>query len=318
MLLGYSIPLLWCFHQTVLAQDDEFPGKIDCFSFSGASFSNNTQCPGSRICCQTADYCDSNRFCRQNNQIVIPTCAIFPWDDSCARICKYGKCLIYPSWKGVGRCGRVEYCTDSRCFQQTDPGTGFLPRAVECSDGSFCCDNDPACCAESRGIVLNGLGAVVSTHSGTATTSSTPTASSPDSSLATTTTSSTAPTDSTTNTAPNSSGTSSPNDSGVEKSTSSSGLSSGAKAGIGIGVTAVVLIIAVLSVLLMRSRRRNALSRQGGIGAVPPTDSNQHLQYSSMYSDRTSGPSELGGISTNRPKEAHKIHELPDQRNSMI
>lgn len=29
-------------------------------------------------------------------------------------------------------------------------GTGFLPRVVTCSDGSFCCDNDPTCCAENR------------------------------------------------------------------------------------------------------------------------------------------------------------------------
>ena len=70
--------------------DEEFPGKISCYSFDGVAFSNNTQCPGSRVCCQTSDLCDPNRFCLANNQIVVPTCSIFPWDETCANICQYG------------------------------------------------------------------------------------------------------------------------------------------------------------------------------------------------------------------------------------
>jgi len=87
--LGIHTLLLWAAFQSVLAQDDEFPGKIDCYSWTGQIFQNNTQCSGSRICCQTADFCDPNRFCVQNGQHVVPACAVFPWSD-CANICQYG------------------------------------------------------------------------------------------------------------------------------------------------------------------------------------------------------------------------------------
>lgn len=42
-------------------------------------------------------------------------------------------------------------------------GTSFLPRVVQCSDGSYCCDNEPACCLNHTGVVLNGNGVVVTT-----------------------------------------------------------------------------------------------------------------------------------------------------------
>ena len=90
LLLKYQIILLWFSLELVLTQDDEYPGKIDCYSWTGQVFPNNTQCPGSRICCQTADLCDPNRFCLQNSQIIVPACAVFPWDN-CANICQYGR-----------------------------------------------------------------------------------------------------------------------------------------------------------------------------------------------------------------------------------
>ena len=30
-----------------------------------------------------------------------------------------------------------------------------LPTVDVCSDGSFCCDNDPGCCAAGRGAVMD-------------------------------------------------------------------------------------------------------------------------------------------------------------------
>lgn len=88
VLLSRLALLVWSLLGFTLAQD-KYPGKIDCYSFAGRVFSNNTQCPGFQVCCRTADLCSPNRFCLQNNQIVVPACATFPWSN-CANICQYG------------------------------------------------------------------------------------------------------------------------------------------------------------------------------------------------------------------------------------
>lgn len=212
---------------TVNAQttDDEFPGKITCYGFEGREFKNNTQCPGSHICCQTSDGCDPNRFCRGNGQIIVPACSTYPWDN-CANICKYGKAFL------VTKMCNMQF----GLRKQLDPGTGFLPRAVECDDGSFCCDNDPRCCTENRGIVLNGLRAIVTTNPGLTSTSTTASATSTTADAAATTT-----TQSTTS----------------ESQAHEDTLSTGAKAGIGIGAVAVFALL-LIAFLLIRRRKRKA------------------------------------------------------------
>ncbi|KIW51683.1 hypothetical protein PV05_10382 [Exophiala xenobiotica] len=267
--------LLWAAFRDVLAQDDEFQGKIDCYGWTGQVFSNNTQCSGSRICCQTADLCDPNRFCVQNGQHVVPACAVFPWSE-CSNICQY------------------------------EPGTGFLPRAVECDDGSFCCDNDPSCCSEDRGIVLNGLGAIVSTHSPTPSTTSSTSTTAP---LSTTSLSS----PSLTQTTPTSTATQAGDSSGSAP-TSSSGLSTAAKAGIGIAVAVTAILIMTLAALLVRYRRR--LGRQANTSQplIPQILSNKSQSYPQSalpYSDQLSRPSELEGI---KPKTGSEVHELPGRQ----
>jgi len=115
-------------------------------------------------------------------------------------------------------------------------GTGYLPRVIQCSDGSWCCDNEPACCADHEGIVLNGLGAIVSTDSGNPSTSSSV-----------------------------SSASSSPSATVISGSASTlstkGGLTTGADAGLGVGVAVVAIVLAAVAYLLWkrsskRSRRR--------------------------------------------------------------
>ena len=65
-------------------------GKVTCYSWTGQPFDNNTICPGSDICCNTADLCNPNRFCQAHNQTIVPACAVFPWNN-CANICQYGR-----------------------------------------------------------------------------------------------------------------------------------------------------------------------------------------------------------------------------------
>ncbi|KAI9794349.1 MAG: hypothetical protein M1816_005418 [Peltula sp. TS41687] len=116
--------------------------KINCYDYAGYRFGNNTQCPGSRVCCLTASECTPNRMCNKTGTLINPPCSTWPWNDSCSRICQYGN------------------------------RDGFLPRIAHCADGSYCCDNDPACCSEGRGIVMDGLGGVARTQSGTSTSTS--------------------------------------------------------------------------------------------------------------------------------------------------
>lgn len=87
--LALHSSLIWTTIGIAFAQDNP-PGKIDCYGWAGNAISNNTQCPGSNTCCLITDYCDPNRFCRQDKQIIIPPCAVTPWSD-CANICQYGE-----------------------------------------------------------------------------------------------------------------------------------------------------------------------------------------------------------------------------------
>jgi hypothetical protein len=68
--------------------------NITCYDWNGNGYGNNTQCPGSNICCNTANLCNENRFCIENNQTIVPTCAVYPWSD-CSNICQYGTFNVF-------------------------------------------------------------------------------------------------------------------------------------------------------------------------------------------------------------------------------
>jgi hypothetical protein len=143
-----------------------------------------------------------------------------------------------------------------------DPGTGFLPRAANCTDGSFCCDNDPSCCAENRGIFLNGLGAIVSTDREVVSTSS-----SSSTAVGVVTVTDTPSQAETLNSAMSTA--TSAADTG-DNTPSSSSLSTSAKVGIAVGAVAGVIMVVCLVVLLMR-RRRARHKQTEGLEKVPRT-----------------------------------------------
>ena len=66
--------------------------SVSCFDWNGSAFANNTQCPDSLTCCNTASQCLPNRMCIGSEVLIRPTCAVYPWDNqTCAQICQYGK-----------------------------------------------------------------------------------------------------------------------------------------------------------------------------------------------------------------------------------
>ena len=136
-------------------------------------------------------------------------------------------------------------------------GTGYLPRVIQCSDGSWCCDNEPACCADHEGIVLNGLGAIVSTDSGNPSTSSSVSSAS---SLSTTSTSSTARTTSSMGTTASSSPSATAISGSASTLSSKGGLTTGADAGLGVGLAVVAIVLAAVAYLLWK--RSSKRSRQ--------------------------------------------------------
>ena len=145
-----------------------------------------------------------------------------------------------------------------------DTTTGFLPRVVICSDGSFCCDDEPDCCQQNRGIVLNGLGAIVSTDSGPTNTSSIASSSiGPTSVITTSATAAATPATSATTSASATSTSSTVSSTAPLKpsQTSDSGLSESSKIGVSVTLPLVALAAAVI-LSIWFYRRRSRLHRQ--------------------------------------------------------
>ncbi|KAL2019029.1 hypothetical protein VTK56DRAFT_10133 [Thermocarpiscus australiensis] len=119
---------------------------IDCYRFDGVVSPNNTRCPNSNACCGPRATCLSNRLCANPgdgpNLWVRGPCAVKGWDDSCAQVC------LYNETRG-----------------------GIFPRVVSCADGSLCCDEDPQCCQDGRGVFLDESGNRASARATAATTS---------------------------------------------------------------------------------------------------------------------------------------------------
>lgn len=172
---------------------------------------------------------------------------------------------------------------------------------------------DPKCCAENRGIILNGLGAIVSTDDGIISTS-TSTSMSTSTSSATTSSTPTAGITSTLNTAASSPllATSTPLKSPLPQlGASSTGLTFNAKVGIGIGAAGAVAILAAVTFAVWYRRRRpqNAKARPmtmlyrhelGHSEAVPTSFSKPYTQQ--LYSH----PVE-------KPAAGSELREMPGQ-----
>lgn len=68
---------------------------IVCYGYNGASYVNNTKCPGSNACCGYEATCVSNRLCHNpgdaEGTYVRGPCANDVWDSTCAQVCLYSK-----------------------------------------------------------------------------------------------------------------------------------------------------------------------------------------------------------------------------------
>ncbi|KAK0711835.1 hypothetical protein B0H67DRAFT_443239, partial [Lasiosphaeris hirsuta] len=210
-----------------------------CFGLSGSAYTNNSRCPGSNACCGVGATCLSNRLCHNPNDgpelWVRGPCAVSPWDDSCGQICLYN---------------------------ETEFGNGVLPRVVPCNDGSLCCNKDPQCCQDGRGIFLDENGNVVKARVTAATTSYPPSGTGTERftltpSTSTTSTSASSPPSSSPTTgtnSPASSQSSNPNNATTAEPENTAGL----KVGLGVGIPLAIIASGGLVYFLLRRRKTKA------------------------------------------------------------
>ncbi|KAK3302740.1 uncharacterized protein B0T15DRAFT_313890 [Chaetomium strumarium] len=220
---------------------------IDCYRWDGAVSPNNTKCPNSNACCGPKATCLSNRLCANPgdspNLWIRGPCAVKGWDDGCAQICKY-----------------IEE-------------KGLFPRVVPCADGSLCCNNDPQCCQNGKGIFLDESGEVASAKATAATTTypvvsgglsrTTLTPSTSTTSTSTTTTSSSSSSDASTtsttlsNAAATTASSATPTPT-PESTSDDDDANTGLKVGLGLGIPLAVIVGALLAYLFFRRRARHA------------------------------------------------------------
>ncbi|KAK4188572.1 hypothetical protein QBC35DRAFT_382313 [Podospora australis] len=246
---------------------------ITCFGVSGLAYEDNTLCPGSNACCGREATCLSNRLCHNPNDPedtwVRGPCAIKGWDDSCGQICLYNE-------------------TANR----------ILPRVTECRDGSLCCNNDPQCCQDGRGVFLDESGNVAQRRATAATTSFPPFQGTGTRRTTMPVSTGSSTSFSTTNTA--TSATSSSTTTGVPAESSSSGESSaGLKVGLGLGIPLAVLITGILAWVFFR-RRKNALAKDGDDMTEVTAHNYSGYNYTGFhepppYQHQQHGPVEIGG-----------------------
>lgn len=235
---------------TLFATD--YSSALSCFSYDGFSYPDQQICPGTSQCCGITANCTENRLCSNvggsAGTFVRGPCAVHPWDPAvCATICLYGlSCL--PSLT------RVNYKADVNGLSDESPQGGVFPRATVCTDGSYCCNNDSACCAKGNGVFLDRAGNIIATSAiapttTTQTTLSTGTASSSSVSTTSFSTISTIPAIASSSTIPAPTST---------LSNPSTSLSHGAIVGLGVGVSfgaIITLVLAVIAWVLWKRRK---------------------------------------------------------------
>lgn len=164
-LAAFHLLFVWLSCQGAHAESEA--DQITCFYYDGAPAENNTICPGSNACCGYQATCLSNRLCHNPTDIdglyVRGPCAIDGWDSSCAQICLYGRChpdisfgIVYIHW-ALSLFPR--FLTFYFAFF-IDETTGVFPRATQCDDGSWCCNNNAECCDQGAGVFLDATGGI--------------------------------------------------------------------------------------------------------------------------------------------------------------
>ncbi len=144
---------------------------------------------------------------------------------------------------------------------ETESGGGVLPRVTPCADGSLCCNNDPGCCSNGRGVFLDENGNKVNARATAATTSYPPLGTGTGrftltpSTSTTSTTSSTSTTETVAGTSGSGPGTTAPvEDGAVVGGGSARGDDMGMKIGLGVGIPVGVLAVAGMGFLLFKRR----------------------------------------------------------------
>ncbi|KAI7775315.1 hypothetical protein LA080_007032 [Diaporthe eres] len=229
LLLSLVLFFILCEHQI---RADGTVGIV-CYGYDGASYVNNTKCPGSNACCGYEATCVSNRLCHNpgdaEGTYVRGPCANDVWDSTCA-----------------------QFPTDETLL------SGFLPRVSQCSDGSWCCSYDATCCSGGRGVFLDSDGNSA-TAEGTATTSYPPVSgtglirytesasTSTSSTISASTTSSGSITSSSVGTLATTSATSATDISPTSGSSSDDDDDSGTKVGLGVGIGLGIPLAAIVA-----------------------------------------------------------------------
>ncbi|KAK3357909.1 hypothetical protein B0T25DRAFT_451277 [Lasiosphaeria hispida] len=258
---------------------------IVCFGLSGGAYTNNSRCPGSNACCGVGATCLSNRLCHNPNDgpelWVRGPCAVSPWDDSCGQICLYN---------------------------ETEFGNGVLPRVVPCNDGSLCCNQDPQCCQDRRGVFLDENGNVVKARVTAATTSYPPSGTgterftlTPLTSTTSTSTTSASSTPSSSTTGANSpanSQASNPNNTTTAEPENTAGL----KVGLGVGIPLAVLASGGLVYFLLRRRKTKADSMTHELAGGDSMSQYQDSRHDNGYGAPPPGPPSEMYSATTPPK----------------
>ena len=187
----------------------------------------------------------------------------------------------------------------------TDNSDGYLPRVNICSDGSYCCDNDPYCCVDKAGLFLSKNGEVIGYANQTTTTSAS----------AKSTATSTSSTSSTSSLA---SATSSATQTSTSDSNTSSGLSK-VHVGVGAGVGGLALLLLALFGFFYRRRRRNKAAADPQ--PYPPllpgqTKPDNWFQLDPVSRTKPAQPAELAPtqLLAELPASSESPAELPDNR----
>ncbi|OBT95821.1 hypothetical protein VE01_06065 [Pseudogymnoascus verrucosus] len=259
-----------------------------CWGYDGKNWENNVLCPGSQACCGVNGMCLPNKLCNSKKdgtgEIIRGPCATQPYDPvECGEICLYDEI--------DDRFPRVTICED---------------------DGKYCCNNDKDCCAEGRGVILNGAGKVVgkavSSSSSTTSVPSTMSTSSTSPPETTTSDSSSTSDPTTTSTKPTTptaaSETTALNDAASPSETAAAGgLATGAKIGIGIAVPLGVLAAAGLGAFLWFRRRRVYSASNDGYKPSPQGSPAQELVATDIPRELQAFPKEQSNIPIELPAD---------------
>ncbi|KAF2231013.1 hypothetical protein EV356DRAFT_552771 [Viridothelium virens] len=182
--------------------------------------------------------------------------------------------------------------------------TGFLPRINICDDGSYCCDNDPSCCVDKKGALLDATNGEVISFANTTNTSSSTSTSSTSTSVGPFTSYSISVSPLST-------------PSFIMQKPNRNSISKGAKAGIGVGVASGVFS-AILIGLILFSFIKKKPPNQGHISKDSPPTSGESQKPVGAQTTKDAKLPKYGDPEPSAELPATDIQELPDQAHTLM